>query len=140
MLTWGEWQEKAESSLEAARILLDNGKPVEAVNRAYYGAYQMVTGVLIKSGQPPRARFGNWSHQETQDLFGTRICHHWRLSRKDRWVLAKQRLTFRSLLLRRYQVDYGHASMIDTAMATQLVRDAGHLVSLLERLIRRGLL
>jgi uncharacterized protein (UPF0332 family) len=58
-----QWQEKSESSLEASRILLENNKPVEAVSRAYYAAYQMVTGVLIKLNLDPRTAYGK------------RICH-----------------------------------------------------------------
>jgi uncharacterized protein (UPF0332 family) len=73
MLNWEAWQRTAESSLEAARLLLDHGKPVEAVHRAYYGAYPMVTGVLIKISQPPRPDLGNGSHQETQNLFTEQI-------------------------------------------------------------------
>jgi uncharacterized protein (UPF0332 family) len=138
MLNWNEWQEKAESSLEAARILLDNGKPVEAVNRAYYAAYQMVTGVLIKIGQTPRPDFGTWSHEDTQLLVATRICHHRSLSRKDQVALKNQRSAFQSLLRRRYQADYGPAGKIDTVVATQLVIDAGRLLDLLKRLIWKG--
>jgi len=140
MLTWGEWQEKAESSLEAACILLDNGKPVEAVNRAYYAAYQTVTGVLIKIGQTPRADWGNWSHDETQILFATRICHRRQLSRKERWTLTQQVPAFKRLLRMRYQADYGQSSLIDAAVAAPLVREAGHLISLSRRFIRGGLL
>jgi uncharacterized protein (UPF0332 family) len=140
MLSWDEWQEKAESSLEAGRILLENGKPVEAVNRAYYAAYQMVTGVLIKIGQTPRPDYGNWSHEETQILFATQICRRRRLSHKDQVRLKGQKQAFRDLLQRRYQADYGRTDMIDTDVATQLVRDAGHLLNLIKRLIRRGLL
>jgi uncharacterized protein (UPF0332 family) len=138
MLSWEEWQEKAESSLEAARILLENDKPIEAVNRAYYAAYQMVTGILIKIGQTPRSDWGNWSHQETQDVFDARICRRRHLPRKAQMALKQQRSAFQYLLLVRYKVDYGHAGMIDWAVATQLVRAAGHLLDLLKRLIERG--
>lgn len=138
MLTWGEWQEKAESSLEAAFILLDNGKPVEAVNRAYYAAYQMVTGILIKIGQTPRADLGNWSHEATQVLFARKGCHYWRLSYKNQATLKSHLSAFRSLLTMRYQADYGRANTIDTAAARRLVREAGRLLNLLKRFIERG--
>jgi uncharacterized protein (UPF0332 family) len=58
-----QWLEKSESLLEASRILLENNKPVEAVSRAYYAAYQMVTGVRIKRNLSLRDEFGNWSHE-----------------------------------------------------------------------------
>ena len=60
MLTWEQWQEKSNSSLEASRILLENQKPVESASRAYYAAYQMVTGVLIRMKLSPRDEFGNY--------------------------------------------------------------------------------
>jgi len=68
MLTWEQWQEKSRSSLEAAQILLERNKPVEAASRAYYAAYQMVTAVLIKLHLVPRSAYGNWSHHETVDM------------------------------------------------------------------------
>ncbi|MGH7452070.1 MAG: HEPN domain-containing protein [bacterium] len=74
MLKAEQWQEKSESSLEASRILLENNKPVEAVSRAYYAAYQMVTGVLIKLNLSPRTELGNWSHQETVKMYRIHIC------------------------------------------------------------------
>jgi len=118
--------------------LLDNGKPVEAVNRAYYAAYQMVTGVLIKIGQTPRQDLGNWSHDDTQILLASRLCRHRRLPYKSRTALKNQIFPFRSLLVMRYHADYGHAGMIDAAVAEPLVGHAGRLLNLLERFIGRG--
>lgn len=74
MLTFEQWQEKSESSLEAAQILIDHDKPVEAVSRAYYAAYQMVTGVLVKLKLNPRTELGNWAHQETIKMYRIHIC------------------------------------------------------------------
>jgi uncharacterized protein (UPF0332 family) len=75
MLTWKEWYEKAISSLDASQILMENNKPAEAISRAYYAAYQMVTSVLIKLKLNPRTEFGNWSHHETQIMYRTHICN-----------------------------------------------------------------
>jgi uncharacterized protein (UPF0332 family) len=84
VLTWEQWQEKSRSSLEASRILLQNNKSVEAASRAYYAAYQMVTGVLIKLKLTPRGEYGNWAHQETQEMYRTHICQKADLGYKKR--------------------------------------------------------
>ena len=83
MLQWEQWQEKSASSLEAVRILLENHKPVEAASRAYYAAYQMVTAVLIKLKLSPRVEYGNWSHEETQDMYRIHICRKADLGYKE---------------------------------------------------------
>jgi len=140
VLQWEQWQEKSASSLEAARILLENQKPVEAASRAYYAAYQMVTAVLIKFMLSPRGEFGNWSHQETQDMFLFHICQKADLRYKEKVVLISLRSSFRNLLIKRYAADYGFDKGIDMALSQTLWRDAGRLVRLLENLIKKGAL
>jgi uncharacterized protein (UPF0332 family) len=71
MLNWEQWSEKSKSSLEAAQILLERDKPVEAASRAYYAAYQMVTAVLVRLNLSPRDAFGNWAHRETVEMYQT---------------------------------------------------------------------
>jgi uncharacterized protein (UPF0332 family) len=140
MLTWEQWQEKSKSSLEASKILLENRKPIEAASRAYYAAYQMVTGVLIKLKLDPRSEFGNWSHYETQEMYRTHICQKADLGYKEKTVLLKLRLSFQYLLKTRYKADYGLDKDIDIPVSQSLWRDANRLIKLLENLIKRGVL
>jgi len=140
MLTWEQWQEKSKSSLEAARILLENGKPVEAASRAYYAAYQMVTGVLIKLKLSPRIEYGNWSHEETQNMFRIHICQKVDLRHKEKNALLELRNDFWLLLTKRRHADYGIDRGIDLLLAWTLWRDSNRFVALLQNLIERGIL
>ena len=124
MLTWEQWLEKPESSLEASRILLENNKPIEAASRAYYAAYQMVTAVLIKLKLNPRSEFGNWSHHETGEMYRTHICQKADLGYKEKNALLKLRPSFRYLLKNRYKADYGFDKDIDIPVSQVLWRDA----------------
>jgi uncharacterized protein (UPF0332 family) len=140
VLIWEQWQEKSTSSLEAARILLENRKPVEAASRAYYEAYQMVTGVLIKLKQDPRSEFGNWSHHETVEMYRTHICKKANLGYKEKTALLKLLSSFRYLLKTRYKADYGLEKDIDMHGSQALWRDANRIIKLLGNLIKRGVL
>jgi uncharacterized protein (UPF0332 family) len=140
MLTWEQWQEKSKSSLDASQILLANQKPIEAASRAYYAAYQMVTGVLIKLKLDPRSEFGNWSHQETQEMYRTHICQKANLGYKEKTALLKLRLGFQYLLKTRYKADYDLDKDIDMPVSQAHWRDANRLIKLLENLIKRGML
>ena len=42
---------KAESKLEAARVLLNEGKMEDAVSRAYYAAYNAARAILLLLGE-----------------------------------------------------------------------------------------
>jgi len=140
MLTREQWQEKSNSSLEAARILLENQKPVEAASRAYYAAYQMVTGVLIKMKLSPRTEYGNWAHQDTQDMYRIHICQKADLGHKERAALHQLRPGFLNLLNTRRNADYGITKDVNILFAQILWRDANRLVNLLENLVKRGVL
>jgi uncharacterized protein (UPF0332 family) len=137
MLTWEQWQEKSKSSLEASQILLRNHKPSEAASRAYYAAYQMVTGVLIKLKLDPRSEFGNWSHHETQEMYRTHICQKADLGFKERQALKGLVLKFRYLHETRTWADYGETTKINLLLAKSHWRNANQLVNLLQRLIKR---
>ncbi|MGH7451327.1 MAG: HEPN domain-containing protein, partial [bacterium] len=107
MLTWEQWQEKSKSSLAASRILLENDKSVEAASRAYYAAFQMVTGVLIKLKISPREEYGNWSHHDTLEMYRTHICQKADLGHKEQSALTMLRSSYSTLLINRYTADYG---------------------------------
>ncbi len=140
MLTWEQWQEKSRSSLEASRILLENGRPVEATSRAYYAAYQMVTGVLIKLKLTPRGEYGNWSHEETQNMYRIHICRKADWGYKEKNALSKLRNGFGLLLINRRDADYGISGNIHASLVRTLWRDSNRLITLLQNLIERGVL
>jgi len=141
MLTWEHWREKSTSSLEAAQILLERDKPIEAASRAYYAAYQMVTAVLIRLNLSPREAFGNWSHHETVEMYQTHVCKKASLGFRNQRALKRLLPQFRTLMEIRYLADYGdHSKTTAFSSVPSLWRDANRLVSLLNALIRRGLL
>jgi uncharacterized protein (UPF0332 family) len=140
MLNWEQWREKSKSSLEAAQILLERDKPVEAASRAYYAAYQMVTAVLVKLNLNPRTSYGNWSHHETVEMYKTHVCKKANLGDKEQRALKNLKLKLRGLLETRYVADYGDPAAIIVSVAHGHWRDANRLVSLLNSLINRGLL
>lgn len=140
MLTWEHWREKSKSSLDAAQVLLERKKPVEAASRAYYGAYQMVTAVLIRFNLRPREAFGNWSHHETVEMYQTHVCKKAGLGFREQQALKRLFSELRILMETRYLADYGDSSNIVLSLAISHWREANRLVSLLNSLIRRGLL
>jgi uncharacterized protein (UPF0332 family) len=140
MLNWEQWREKSESSLEAAQILLERGKPVEAASRAYYAAYQMTTAVLIRLNLSPREAFGNWAHRETLKMYQIHICQKSDLGFKEKRTLKNLLPKFLALLEARYLSDYGDASKMNLNLATSHWRVASLLFSILNALIKRGLL
>lgn len=140
MLTWEQWREKSASSLEAAQILLERDKPIEAASRAYYAAYQMVTAVLVRLNFDPRSAYGNWSHHDTQDMYRIHICQRADLGFKEKRALKNLIHGFRNLLEMRYRADYGATAIINLPLISSLWRDASRLVNLLNSLIKRGML
>lgn len=140
MLNWQQWREKSKSSLEAAQILLERDKPIEAASRAYYAAYQITTAVLIKLNLSPREAFGNWSHHETLEMYQTHVCKKANWGYKEQRALKSLLPKFYTLLETRYLADYGDSATIVLPIAKSYWRDANRLVSLLNSLLRRGLL
>jgi uncharacterized protein (UPF0332 family) len=140
MLNWEQWREKSKSSLEASQILLARGKPIEAASRAYYAAYQMTTAVLVRLNLSPRDAFGNWAHRETVEMYQTHVCKKANLGYKEQQALRSLLPKFYTLLETRYLADYGDSATIVLPIAKSYWRDANRLVSLLNSLLRRGLL
>jgi uncharacterized protein (UPF0332 family) len=140
VLTFEQWQEKSESSLEAAQILMEHEKPIEAVSRLYYAAYQMVTGVLIRLKLNPREEFGNWSHHETIQMYRVHICQNAKLGYKERQALRNLLPKYSVLLEKRYRADYGAPTAEDLSRVKSYWRNSNRLITLLKSIIGRGLL
>ena len=134
MLTWQQWMNKSQASMTAARNSLATGDLAAAVNRAYFSAFQAVTGALIKRGDNPNRVTGNWGHTGTQNQFTVLI----RQIRSQQRRLQRTRQHFKNLYLARPYADYGDDSIFTTNIVEQLVREAGQIVSLMQRLIEDG--
>jgi uncharacterized protein (UPF0332 family) len=134
MLTWEQWINKSQASIVAARNSLKAGDFAAAVSRAYFAAFQAVTGVLIKRGNQPNPATGNWGHSGTQKQFPVLI----RQVRPKHRRLRQARHDFRDLYLGRSRADYGDDSIFTMNTTQQLVRKAGQIVSLTQKLIEEG--
>ncbi len=134
MLTWEQWMHKSKASIVAARNSLRAGDFAAAVSRAYFAAFQAVTGALITRGYQPNPATGNWGHLGTQNQFMVLIRRV--RSKQRRLRLAKE--NFKNLYLYRPRADYGDDSIFTPQKAQQLVRDAGQVVSLIQKLIEEG--
>lgn len=120
--------------MTAARNSLAAGDLAAAVNRAYFAAFQAVTGALIRRGNQPNQETGNWGHTGTQNQFTVLI----RRIRSKRRRLQRARQYFRNLYLARPYADYGDDSIFTTNTVEQLVREAGQVISLMQKLIEDG--
>ena len=69
MLTWEQWLNKSQASITAAQNSLRAGDLAAAVSRAYFAAFQAVTGALIRRRYQPNPKSGNWGHKGTQNQF-----------------------------------------------------------------------
>ena len=134
MLTWQQWLNKSHASMTAAQNSLKAGDLVAAVSRAYFATFQAVTGVLIKRGDQPNSATGNWGHKGTQNQFLTLV----RQVHSKRRRLRRTRGNFKNLYIARAHADYGEDSIFTMNTTQQLVREAGHVVFLMQKLIEDG--
>ena len=134
MLTWQQWLNKSHASMIAAQNSLKARDLAAAVSRAYFAAFQAVTGVLIKRGDRPNSATGNWGHKGTHNQFPMLV----RQIRSKRRRLRQARNNFRTLYIGRPRADYGDDSIFTIHTTQQLVREAGQVVALMQRLIEDG--
>jgi uncharacterized protein (UPF0332 family) len=134
MLTWEEWLNKSQASIIAAQNSLTAGDLAAAVSRAYFAAFQAVTGALVKRGNQPNPATGNWGHKGTQNQFPVFI----RQVRSKKRRLWQARENYRNLYLFRSRADYGNDSIFTMNLTQQLVREGGQVVSLMRKLIEDG--
>lgn len=134
ILGWQQWMNKSQASITAARNSLAVGDLAAAVSRAYFAAFQAVTGALMKRGDQPNPVTGNWGHTGTQNQFTVLI----RQIRSKQRRLRQARQNFRNLYLARPYADYGDDSIFTTNTVEQLVLEAGQVVSLMQKLIEDG--
>jgi uncharacterized protein (UPF0332 family) len=51
MILFGSWMEKADSALQDAHLLFENGRLAACVNRLYYSIFYTASAVLAFRGQ-----------------------------------------------------------------------------------------
>jgi uncharacterized protein (UPF0332 family) len=132
-MTWDKWLKKSEESMMTARENLANSRIAPAISRAYFAAFQAVTGALIKAGYQPQKGRGNWGHRGTQGQLLNLISR----------VVSKQHLfaayrAFKPLYRARGIADYGDDAALTASDSQKAVREAGQIVVIVRRLIERG--
>jgi uncharacterized protein (UPF0332 family) len=106
MLTWQQWMNKSQASMIAARNSLKAGDLPAAVSRAYFAAFQAVTGALIKRGYQPNLVTGNWGHLGTQNQFTALI----RQVRSKQRRLRQARANFTTTCQRIWPYCFSHTN------------------------------
>ena len=118
ILTWQQWMNKSQASMIATRNSLKSGDLPASVSRAYFAAFQAVTGALIKRGHQPNSVTGNWGHLGTQNQFTVLI----RQVRSKQRRLRQARGNFEDLYFYRPRADYGDDSIFTTNMTIRRSR------------------
>jgi uncharacterized protein (UPF0332 family) len=94
---------KAIESLTGAESEFSNGRYNNAVNRAYYAAFQAAITALLREGI--RARDGRWAHTFVQSEFVGKL-----INRRHRYP-SDLRETLSNLQLLRHNADYRGATI-----------------------------
>ena len=128
---WQRWQGMAIGSITAARQLQSTYEFRSCVSRTYYGAYQIVSAVLLYGGLQPPADREAWSHEDTPRL----IIEHWApyIKRLDeRRDLALRLSTLYKL---RVRADYISTHIFDSRVISPALRDAGYLLKAAQKIL-----
>ena len=113
---------QAEDTLNAAKILLDNGYPKDAASRAYYSIFYVAEAFLEGSGKA----FS--SHSAVIATFGRDFANPGVVSVEfHRMLLDSERL--------RHKADYGRRSTVSIEEAQEQIARAGQFLELGNRLI-----
>ncbi|KXA88781.1 hypothetical protein AKJ66_02745 [candidate division MSBL1 archaeon SCGC-AAA259E22] len=103
--------EKAEERLDAARLLLENGKYEDSINRAYYSMYHSAMALLQTEGVSPK------THKGLIGEFGKRFVKTGKIDRRFSTMLTHAE----SL---RESADYGIEPEIKSEDAEKVVKNA----------------
>ncbi len=113
---------RAERVLRAARLLLDAGDPLSAVNRVYYGAYYAASAALLGRGESPK------THSGTLHRF---YFHFVKLGVLDTTVATALKVALDA----REQADYDTFAELDSDVAAEILADVKHFVIAVRRLV-----
>ena len=115
---------KAESKLEAARVLLNEGKMEDAVSRAYYAAYNAARAILLLLGEEAS------THGGVAFKLWTRLVEPGLLEREYARILSRLREA-------REEGDYTPIFTLSRDEVEELVRDAERFVARMRELMNR---
>jgi uncharacterized protein (UPF0332 family) len=113
--------ERAQESLKAAQLCLQEGLPNSAASRAYYAMFQAAQVAMSIVGSPQ----SEWSHHGLQAAFVTELIHR----RKIYPSVLRDYLS--SGLIIRQSADYGQAG-VSRKIAQRLVHRAASFVAAVE--------
>lgn len=121
-----ELLEQARHTLDAAKLLLDNGHLRDAISRAYYSMFYVAEAFL---GEPD----SNRSHRGVILAFGRDVANAGKVPVEfHRQLIDAERL--------RSKADYRHRELVTPEEAQKQVADAEQFLQLGQRLIAPGLL
>ena len=106
---------RAEESLEAARILIEKGLLVPAVNRVYYACFYAVSALLYAAG------LASSKHSGVMALFERHFV-------RSNEVSVEQGRFYRSLFKRRQRGDYDDFAAFDRAEVEEWLSEAAEFV------------
>ena len=119
--------ERAQESLKAAQLCLQEGLVNSAVSRAYYAIFQAAQVAMAISGSPRN----EWSHSGLQAAFVRELIHH----RKIYPAVFRDYLS--SGLRMRHVADYGREG-VSSKTAQRLVHRAASFVTAVEEKMHYG--
>ena len=116
---------KALEFLEDAKVTFSSGRYRTSVNRSYYAALNAIRALLILEGSNPV------SHEGIVTMLSLKFI-------KPGLVPVDVIKKFKTLMVRRTDVDYGDFDTIDTSEAEDSLRTTEELIKVIDK-VRKGL-
>jgi uncharacterized protein (UPF0332 family) len=113
---------RSETSLRAAKVLLDGDLPEDAVSRLYYAVFHAVVALLLTEGIDPR------SHSALAGLLGQHFIRPGRLAAEDGRLVARMQKY-------RQEADYGRSFVVTTDAARGDLAECEALIAKIRRSI-----
>lgn len=113
---------RSETSLRAAKLLLNGELAEDAVSRLYYAVFHAVVALLLTEGIEPR------SHAALVGLLGQHFIRTGRLAADDGRLVARMQKY-------RQEADYGRSFVVTTTAATEDLVDCEGLLARIRVLI-----
>ena len=107
---------RCDTSLRAAKLLLDGELAEDAVSRLYYAVFHAVVALLLTEGIEPR------SHAALIGLLGQHFVRPGRLSAEDGRLVARMQKY-------RQEADYGRAFVVTTTAAAEDLAECEALIA-----------
>lgn len=107
---------RSDTSLRAAKLLLDGELAEDAVSRLYYAVFHAVVALLLTEGVEPR------SHAALVGLLGQHFVRTARLPAEDARLVARMQKY-------RQEADYGRSFVVTSAAAAQDLAECEGLIA-----------